>query len=247
LEALIDRCHKEGIRTRVDLGFFPRTFPRVHVENLRHIPLLTLGSTPDNELALFAKRTADLLVSAVTLIVLAPLMLVLGLLVRLSSPGPVLYKQIRCGLNGRRFALYKFRSMVANADELRSELEAFNEVDGAAFKIKNDPRCTPLGRWMRKFSLDELPQLWNVLKGEMSLVGPRPHPLDDFAAYEIGDLARLDVTPGITGLWQVTARRDPSFQRGMDLDREYIGTWSLAQDLRIIFRTVLALIQGSGD
>src|SRR4029077_9124421 len=150
LEPLIDRCHKEGIRTRVDLGFFPRTFARVHLENLRHIPLLTLGSTPNNEFALFAKRSADLIVSVVALIVLAPLVLVLAILVRLTSPGPILYRQSRCGLNGRRFTLYKFRSMGANADEFRPELESLKEIEGAAFKMKNDPRCTSVGRWLRK-------------------------------------------------------------------------------------------------
>ena len=134
LEPLIDRCHKEGIRTRVDLGFFPRTFARVHLENLRHIPLLTLGSTPDNELALFAKRMADLIVSVMALMVLSPLMLILAILVRLTSPGPIFYRQTRCGLNGRRFTLYKFRSMVANADELRSDLESLNEVEGAGIQ-----------------------------------------------------------------------------------------------------------------
>ena len=163
LEGLIDRCHKEGIRTRVDLGFFPRTFPRVHLENLRHVPLLTLGSTPNNEFALFAKRVSDLVASTLALIVLSPLLLIVSILVKWSSPGPILYRQTRSGLNGRRFKLYKFRSMVANADELRPELEAFNEIEGPAFKMKNDPRCTPLGRWLRKFSLDELPQLWNML------------------------------------------------------------------------------------
>jgi lipopolysaccharide/colanic/teichoic acid biosynthesis glycosyltransferase len=137
--------------------------------------------------------------------------------------------------------------MVSNADTLKSSLRRQNQRSGPVFKISGDPRITRLGQILRRYSLDELPQLWNVLKGEMSLVGPRPHPLDDFAGYEIEHLARLDVTPGITGLWQVTARRDPSFQRGMDLDREYIQTWSLAQDFRILFRTFRACIEGSGD
>jgi len=246
LEALIDRCHKEGIRTRVDLGFFPRTFPRVHVENLRHIPLLTLGSTPDNELALFAKRTADLLVSALTLIVLSPVMLVLGLLVRLSSPGPVLYKQIRCGLNGRRFALYKFRSMVANADELRSDLEALNEVDGAAFKIKNDPRCTPLGRLLRRFSLDELPQLWNVLTGDMSFVGPRPPLPQEVERYAPWQRRRLRMRPGLTCLWTLEGRNRLSFDRLVQFDLAYIDNWSLWLDLKIFLKTIPHVALGRG-
>jgi lipopolysaccharide/colanic/teichoic acid biosynthesis glycosyltransferase len=137
--------------------------------------------------------------------------------------------------------------MVRDADALKDRLRQNNERAGPFFKITGDPRITRLGRILRRYSLDELPQLWNVVKGDMSLVGPRPHPLDDVASYEIEHLARLDVTPGITGLWQVTARRDPSFQRGMELDREYIRTWSLRSDLRILMRTLLAVVQGSGD
>jgi lipopolysaccharide/colanic/teichoic acid biosynthesis glycosyltransferase len=137
--------------------------------------------------------------------------------------------------------------MVSDADDLKNRLRPGNQRSGPVFKIADDPRITPIGYWLRRYSLDELPQLWNVWKGEMSLVGPRPHPADDFAAYEIDHLARLDVTPGITGLWQVTARRDPSFQRGMELDREYIRTWSLALDARILLKTFLAVVRGSGD
>jgi lipopolysaccharide/colanic/teichoic acid biosynthesis glycosyltransferase len=137
--------------------------------------------------------------------------------------------------------------MVSDADALKANLRRNNQRSGPFFKIAADPRITRLGRFLRRYSLDELPQLWNVMKGDMSLVGPRPHPLDDVAGYEIEHLSRLDVTPGITGLWQVTARRDPSFQRGMDLDREYIRTWSLRSDMRILLRTFLAVVQGSGD
>ena len=137
--------------------------------------------------------------------------------------------------------------MVSNADELKSRLRLENERSGPFFKMASDPRITRVGHYLRRFSLDELPQLWNVVKGEMSLVGPRPHPLDDFAGYEIEDLGRLDVTPGITGLWQVTARRDPSFRRGIELDREYIRTWSLGLDLRILLKTFRAVVCGSGE
>jgi lipopolysaccharide/colanic/teichoic acid biosynthesis glycosyltransferase len=136
--------------------------------------------------------------------------------------------------------------MVAGADELKEKLITRNEREGAFFKMNQDPRITRAGRFLRCYSLDELPQLWNVLRGEMSLVGPRPHPLDDFAHYHLDDLRRLDVTPGITGLWQVTARRDPSFQRNMALDLEYIEKWSLWLDLRILYRTISTVLQGSG-
>jgi exopolysaccharide biosynthesis polyprenyl glycosylphosphotransferase len=246
LEQLIDRCHKEGIRTRVDLGFFPRTFPRVHLENLRHIPLLTLGSAPNNEFALFAKRAVDLIVSALALILLSPLMLIIAILVRLTSPGPILYRQTRCGFNGRRFSLYKFRSMVANADELRSELESFNEIEGAAFKMKNDPRCTPLGRWLRKFSLDELPQLWNVLIGEMSFVGPRPPLPEEVERYAPWQRRRLRMRPGLTCLWTLEGRNRLSFDRLVQFDLAYIDNWSLWLDLKIFLKTIPHVALGRG-
>jgi len=246
LEPLIDRCHKEGIRTRVDLGFFPRTFARVHLENLRHVPLLTLGSTPNNEFALFAKRVADLVVSALALIVLSPLMLALAILVRLTSPGPILYRQTRCGLNGRRFTLYKFRSMVANADELRAELDGLNEVEGPAFKMKNDPRCTPLGRWLRKFSLDELPQLWNVLIGEMSFVGPRPPLPQEVERYAPWQRRRLRMRPGLTCLWTLEGRSRLSFDRLVQFDLAYIDNWSLWLDLKIFLKTIPHVALGRG-
>lgn len=246
LEPLIDRCHKEGIRTRVDLGFFPRTFPRVHLENLRHVPLLTLGSTPNNEFALFAKRAVDLIVSAVALVVLSPLLVILALLVRLTSPGPILYRQIRCGLNGRRFTLYKFRSMVANADELRSELEKLNEIVGHAFKMKNDPRCTPVGRWLRKFSLDELPQLWNVLTGDMSFVGPRPPLTQEVERYAPWQRRRLRMRPGLTCLWTLEGRNRLSFDRLVQFDLAYIDNWSLWLDLKIFVKTIPHVALGRG-
>jgi lipopolysaccharide/colanic/teichoic acid biosynthesis glycosyltransferase len=159
----------------------------------------------------------------------------------------VLYAAPRAGRKGRSFLCYKFRSMVRDADALKEYLRKRNERHGPFFKITDDPRITRVGRVLRRYSLDELPQLWNVLKGEMSLVGPRPHPLDDFSAYAIEHLPRLDVTPGITGLWQVTARRDPSFQAGMNLDIDYIHRWSLGMDLRILLKTAGAVLRGSGD
>jgi exopolysaccharide biosynthesis polyprenyl glycosylphosphotransferase len=246
LEPLIDRCHKEGIRTRVDLGFFPRTFARVHLENLRHVPLLTLGSTPNNEFALFAKRVADLIVSALALLLLSPLLLILALLVRFTSPGPILYRQIRCGLNGRRFTLYKFRSMVANADDLRAELESFNEIEGLAFKIKNDPRRTPLGRWLRKFSLDELPQLWNVFIGEMSFVGPRPPLPQEVEKYAPWQRRRLRMRPGLTCLWTLEGRNRLSFDRLVQFDLAYIDNWSLWLDLKIFLKSIPHVALGRG-
>jgi lipopolysaccharide/colanic/teichoic acid biosynthesis glycosyltransferase len=189
----------------------------------------------------------DVAVAGLTLMALAPLLAVIAGFIRLDSRGPVLYCAQRAGRKGKLFRCYKFRTMVSGADRLKDDLRENNQRSGPFFKISNDPRITRLGRFLRRYSLDELPQLWNVVKGDMSLVGPRPHPLEDVAGYEIEHLARLDVTPGITGLWQVTARRDPSFQRGMELDREYIRTWSLRSDMRILLKTFLAVVQGSGD
>jgi len=196
---------------------------------------------------LVLKRLVDVAGAGFALTVLSPLFVAIAGLIKLDSPGPVLYCAPRAGRKGRPFPCYKFRTMVSNADALKDDLRHSNQRSGPFFKIVNDPRVTRLGHLLRRYSLDELPQLWNVLRGDMSLVGPRPHPLDDLAGYEVGHLARLDVTPGMTGLWQVTARRDPSFERGMELDREYIRTWSLASDLRILLKTVATVVRGSGD
>ena len=154
----------------------------------------------------------------------------------------------RCGMEGRMMStMFKFRSMETDAEMRRAELAVFNQMDGPVFKIDKDPRVTKFGRFLRRTSLDEFPQLFHVLKGEMSLVGPRPHPLDDFFAYAIEHLPRLDVIPGMTGLWQVTARRDPSFQSGMNLDIEYIHRWSLGMDLKILLKTAGVVLRGSGE
>jgi lipopolysaccharide/colanic/teichoic acid biosynthesis glycosyltransferase len=196
---------------------------------------------------LVVKRLIDVLGAGVALIFLLPLLAAIAALIKMDSAGPVFYCAQRAGRKGRRFPCYKFRTMVRNADDLKSALRHNNERSGPIFKIAGDPRITRLGRYLRRYSLDELPQLWNVVRGEMSLVGPRPHPVEEVAQYEIEHLARLDVTPGITGLWQVTARRDPCFQRGLELDREYIRTWSLGLDTRILLRTVLEVVHGGGD
>jgi exopolysaccharide biosynthesis polyprenyl glycosylphosphotransferase len=246
LEPLIARCHEEGIRTRVDLGFLPRTFSRVHLENLRHIPLLTLGSATDNEFQLFAKRAADFVLSALALVLLSPILVLLALLVRLTSPGPILYRQTRCGLNGRRFTLYKFRSMVANAEALRAHLEPFNEIGGAAFKITDDPRRTPLGRWFRKFSLDELPQLWNILRGDMSFVGPRPPLPEEVEKYAPWQRRRLRMRPGLTCLWTLEGRNLLTFDRLVQFDLAYIDNWSLWLDLKIFLKSIPHVALGRG-
>jgi lipopolysaccharide/colanic/teichoic acid biosynthesis glycosyltransferase len=193
------------------------------------------------------KRMLDVSVASAVLMALAPVLAIIAVLIKFDSSGPVFYAALRAGRKARPFRCYKLRTMVRDADALKNGLRTCNQHSGPFFKIANDPRITRVGRFLRRYSLDELPQLWNVLRGEMSLVGPRPHPMDDFARYEIEHLSRLDVTPGITGLWQVTARRDPSFQRGMELDLEYIRTRNLEMDLRILFKTMAVVADGSGD
>ena len=248
---LARRVLREARRLRLDLGFVPELFgcnPVDHeVERLGDLPVVGLHfeRLPASDLVL--KRIADIVGAGALLLILSPLITLISLLIKLDSPGPVLYSAQRAGRKGRLFRCHKFRTMVRNADALKDSLRQDNRRSGPFFKISRDPRLTRVGHFLRRYSLDELPQLVNVLKGEMSLVGPRPHPLDDVAGYALEHLARLDVTPGITGLWQVTARRDPSFQRGMELDREYIRTWSLRLDFKILLRTVVAVVGGSGE
>jgi lipopolysaccharide/colanic/teichoic acid biosynthesis glycosyltransferase len=195
---------------------------------------------------LLLKRATDVSLSALLLILTAPLLAVIGLAIRLDSPGPIFYRAQRAGKKGRAFLCCKFRTMVADADQTKDFLRRQNEREGPTFKLTHDPRITCAGRFLRRYSLDELPQLWNVLRGEMSLVGPRPHPLDDIARYAFDHLRRLDVIPGMTGLWQVTARNNPSFQRNLQLDLQYIECWSLWLDLRILYKTVFAVLEGTG-
>jgi exopolysaccharide biosynthesis polyprenyl glycosylphosphotransferase len=246
LEPLMLRCQEEGIHTRVHLDFLPLTVSRVYLENLRDVPLLTFASTPDNELLLFLKRAADVVLAVAGLVILAPLMLVISLLVRFTSPGRIFYTQIRSGLGGRRFTLYKFRSMVADADKMRLELEHRNEVEGPVFKMTKDPRCTPVGRWLRRFSLDELPQLWNIVRGDMSFVGPRPPLPEEVAQYATWQRRRLRMRPGLTCLWAVEGRSQIRFERWMQLDLAYIDNWSLWLDLKIFLKTIPHVLRGRG-
>ncbi len=211
-----------------------------------NVPVLELNHRPISPVGVFLKRMLDLVLAAIILIACAPLMLLVALAIKLDSPGSAFYSAWRIGRKGRRFRCYKFRTMVSDADSLKNNLRHRNERNGATFKIANDPRITRIGRFLRKYSIDELPQLFNVLKGEMSIVGPRPHPLDDFNQYQLEDLRRLDVLPGVTGLWQVNARRDPSFQRNVTLDLEYIQNWSVLMDVKIVLKTIPEIFRGSG-
>jgi len=185
--------------------------------------------------------------SGIALLFLWPLLLVIAVAVKLESPGPIIYRSLRAGKKGQKFVCYKFRTMLDGADELKDSLRRFNERRDPFFKIANDPRVTRLGRFLRKYSLDELPQFWNVSKGNMSLVGPRPHPIDDYTRYRPGDHRRLEVKPGITGLWQVIARTNPSFATCLALDLAYIRRWSLLLDCRILLKTIPEVLSGNGE
>jgi lipopolysaccharide/colanic/teichoic acid biosynthesis glycosyltransferase len=201
----------------------------------------------DRPLQVAAKRVLDILISALALVLLLPVFVIFGILVRLTSPGPVFYRWKVVGKNGSPFTGYKFRSMVMNADELKSKLEDQNEMAGPVFKITNDPRITPMGGWMRRYSLDELPQLYSVLTGDMSLVGPRPPLVTEYQQFTEYQKQKLAVKPGITCLWQVSGRNDINdFDQWVRLDLEYIRNWSLSYDLQILLRTVGAVFSGSG-
>lgn len=219
---------------------------QTRLEAFREIPIITLWEEPVPLFRLLLKHAADFFLAAMGLLILSPFLAAIAVAIRLDSPGPVLYRAPRVGLKGRSFLCYKFRTMVENADQLKEKLRGRNERQGPFFKMTDDPRLTRVGRTLRRYSLDEFPQLFNVLKGEMSLVGPRPHPTDDVQRYRLEDLHRLEVSPGLTGLWQVTARHDPSFERSMALDREYIGRWSLTTDFKILCKTVGAVVRGDG-
>lgn len=246
IEPVIIHCEREGVKTRVHLNFLQATNSRVYLEHLSHVPLLTFANVPQDEMQLLAKRVGDVVISVLLLALFSPFLLVIALLVKLTSRGPVLYRQVRCGLGGRRFALYKFRSMVNNAEELRPQLAHLNEVDGPVFKIADDPRCTPLGRWLRRTSLDELPQFWNILRGDMSFVGPRPPLPEEVEQYQSWQRRRLRMRPGMTCLWALEGRSQLNFDRWMQLDLSYIDRWSLWLDAEIFFKTIPHVLFGRG-
>ena len=239
-------CEELGIRARVAMNFFQNRLARLEVEELEGIPFLTFTTTPSNETQLAAKRLLDVAISLVLLGLSAPVILLAALAIKLSSPGSVLFKQQRIGLNGRTFTLYKFRTMIADAHERLSEVSHLNEMTGPVFKAKGDPRVTSVGRIMRRFSLDELPQLWNVLKGDMSLVGPRPPIPEEVRSYHRWQRRRLSMKPGLTCLWQVNGRNNVDFDRWMQMDLQYIDNWSPSLDLKILLRTIPAVLLGRG-
>jgi exopolysaccharide biosynthesis polyprenyl glycosylphosphotransferase len=245
LEELFLLCDEEGVRTRVTFDIFPHAPGRAFLDRLADTPLLTFGGEPHYEIRLLIKRALDFLLASSALILLSPFLLLIVILIKLTSKGPALFGQERCGWNGRRFTLYKFRTMVADAESRKAELEHLN-VKRTAFKIPNDPRVTPLGRWLRKYSIDEAPQLWNILRGEMSIVGPRPAVPREVEQYERWQRRRLRMRPGLTCLWTLAGRDALDFDEWMRLDLAYIDRWSLSLDWNIILRTVPHVLTGKG-
>ena len=234
-------------RVRVSTPYFPATDQESLVRCVSDLDGPGRRTEPITGMGSFLKRMMDVFLSSLAFLFLWPLMVVIAIAVKLESPGPVIYRSLRVGKYGREFDCLKFRTMTAGSDGLKENLRRLNQRRGPFFKIADDPRVTRLGRFLRKYSLDELPQFWNVLKGDMSLVGPRPHPVDDYARYQPADHRRLDVKPGITGLWQVIARTDPSFETCMRLDLEYMKRWSLSLDCKILLHTVPAVFAGEGQ
>lgn len=245
LEEIFLYCDEEGVRTRVAVDFFPHVNSEIYLDRLSELPLLTFSAAPHDEIRLLAKRGIDILLAAAALIFLSPLLLLIALTIRITSPGPAIFRQERCGLNGRRFMFYKFRSMCENAEQLKSQVQHLNQKQ-LAFKIPNDPRLTPVGKWLRKFSIDELPQLWNVLRGDMSLVGPRPAIPEEVEQYKRWQRRRLRMRPGLTCLWTLAGRDRLDFETWMRLDMQYIDNWSLTLDWKIIFQTIPRVLTGRG-
>jgi exopolysaccharide biosynthesis polyprenyl glycosylphosphotransferase len=245
---VVELAEAQGIIVRFGTNPFPLKIGRSVVEQVGTVTVSTVqtGSMYGHP-ALVAKAVLDFLVAAVLLLLLSPLFIVVSILVKLESPGPVFFVQPRLGRNKRLFNLYKFRSMRADAEQLQASLEAQNEVDGPVFKIQDDPRITRLGKFLRKTSIDELPQLLNVLLGDMSLVGPRPLPVRDFEGFEVDQhRRRFSVKPGITCLWQISGRSNISFDKWMELDMNYIDHWTLWLDLKILLKTIPAVLNRTG-
>ena len=248
VEAAIRACELEGVEAWLVADFFKAQISRTSFDDFYGWPVLVFRSTPDSSWPRVAKQLMDSFGSLLALLLGGWILGLIALLIKFTSPGPVLFRQQRSGINGRPFTLYKFRTMVTNAEQLKHELAAMNEMTGPVFKVTNDPRVTRVGKFLRKYSLDELPQLYNVLRGEMSLVGPRPLPVDEVKRFnDLAHRRRLSVKPGLTCLWQVSGRNNVcDFRDWVRLDLEYIDNWSLWLDIGILWRTLPAVFAGTG-
>jgi exopolysaccharide biosynthesis polyprenyl glycosylphosphotransferase len=246
-ELIAYECEVEGVKLRWMADVFDLKVARMQLVELGKIPLLTLEPVAQDEWKLMAKRVFDLILTLGSMPIVLPIIGVIALAIKLDSPGPVFFRQDRVGLKKRRFQMIKFRSMIVNAEEKMKEIEHLNEAEGPIFKMKNDPRITRVGKVIRKASLDELPQLFNVIKGEMSLVGPRPMSLRDVDLFDKGiQRKRFSVKPGVTCIWQISGRSNLPFAKWLELDLQYIENWSLLLDFKILFKTIPAVLKGSG-
>lgn len=240
-------CENAGLKVHIAVNLFDLKFSRAKQTDLQGFPLLVFESTPEKLEHLFIKRLIDFMASGIALVMLAPIFTVVAIIIKITSKGPIFFKQLRCGLYGRQFILYKFRTMIIDAESKLKDILKYNEMDGPVFKMSNDPRITKAGKWLRKFSLDELPQIWNVFKGDMSLVGPRPPIPSEVVNYDNWQRRRLSMRPGITCLWQAGGRsKITDFKEWMRLDLEYIDNWSLWLDFKILFKTIPVVLFGIG-
>ncbi len=248
IERAIEVCELEGVEVWLLADFFKTQLSQTSLDDLCGRPTLVFRTTPETSWQSVCKQLMDFAGAALFMTLFSWLYLLVIVAVRLTSPGPVFFKQQRSGLNGRPFTMYKFRTMVSDAEQRKDELAAFNEMSGPVFKLSNDPRVTPLGRILRKYSIDEFPQMWNVLRGEMSLVGPRPLPVDETRRFhDLAHRRRLSVKPGLTCLWQISGRNEVrEFSDWVRLDLEYIDNWSLWLDIKILLRTIPAVLSGAG-
>ncbi|MBI3307415.1 MAG: sugar transferase [Candidatus Omnitrophica bacterium] len=247
IEEAILFCEQVGKRVSIAMDLFSVNFAKAKESSLHGFPLLMFQSTSDKLWELMIKIVLDYIIAAVAVILLTPFFIIVAILIQWSSPGPILFKQQRCGLNGRRFMVYKFRTMIPDAEAKLESFRTHNEMTGPVFKMTNDPRLIRFGRWMRKFSIDELPQLFNILRGEMSIVGPRPPIPSEVKKYEPWQRRRLSMRPGLTCIWQIKGRNKlVNFNEWMKLDLEYIDHWSLWLDLKIFLRTIPVVLFGIG-
>ena len=246
MEEIFLLCEEFGVNARIAVGIFPHLIARATLEEFAHIPLLTFSTKPTNHFALAVKRLTDLLIAWPALILGIPIWLFIAVLIRVDSKGPVFFRQERCGVNGRRFTMYKFRSMVADAEQRQYELASYNELSGPVFKMTRDPRTTRVGKFLRKTSLDEFPQILNVIRGDMAIVGPRPAIPAEVDKYERWQRRRLSMKPGLTSPWVVRGRNTIPFEQWMQLDLEYIDNWSLWFDFKIMLQTIPVILKGKG-